>query len=494
MNQAAPGVHTLQADRVWRLSGLGAAELADNARAAASGAVTGVLALAGFVVLALWVTVGLVVQRDKAAETHQAEAGLHHMTLAFAEHAGKVFGQADLLARQVRSDWRRQGGKLDLGAALRAYSGTPPGSSPLLQVSVLGSDGQLLASSRTPGGAGTRSGGSHNNNSRSDAASASTTGRDDFAALARAGVADTAYLSRTQLDDAAGQWVMQIGRRIEDAEGRFAGVVLVAVQPSFVSRFFGEANLGREGLIALVGHDGQVRARATANNQLDGQDQSDSALFREMASHKQGNTQAISATSPIDGIERVYAYRSLAEYKVFAVAARGVDELYADSRVRAQTWLAVGGLMTVVIAVLTVHVLHRARQQAELLQALSLSRQKADLAHEMRSRFLLDLADGMREPMQAILARAEALRDTHADPRARAEGRKICDAARQMGDRFCTMFESSSAPAPLDAIALANAAIEQASGGSRVDTVGGSSAAPHRMAGNVRAPAGRGSR
>ena len=142
--------------------------------------------------------------------------------------ADRVEATALGLLRQVRSDWRRQGGKLDLGAALRAYSGTPPGSSPLLQVSVLGSDGQLLASSRTPGGAGTRSGGSHNNNSRSDAASASTTGRDDFAALARAGVADTAYLSRTQLDDAAGQWVMQIGRRIEDAEGRFAGVVLVA--------------------------------------------------------------------------------------------------------------------------------------------------------------------------------------------------------------------------------------------------------------------------
>ncbi|MEY4751191.1 MAG: hypothetical protein RIQ60_3405 [Pseudomonadota bacterium] len=473
MNQAVPGADTLQADRVWRLSGFGAAELADNARAAASGAVTGVLALAGFVVLALWVTVGLVLQRDKAAETHQAEASLHHMTLAFAEHASRVFSQADLLARQVRSDWRRQGKAIDLAASLHAYTGNVP-AGPLLQVSVLGSDGQLLASSLGTGGnqgSGGRAPTAARSGRSSDGAPQQpATGKDYFAALARGGTDDTPYLSRTQLDDSLGQWVMHVGRRLEDGEGRFAGVVLVTVQPSFVSRFFGEASLGRQGLIALIGHDGQVRARAAANGQIGGLDQSSSALFREMTLHKRDEApRAVSATSPVDGVERLYAYRSLNDFQAFAVAARSQDEIYTDSRLRAQTWLAVGGLVTVVIAVLTMHALHRARQQAELLQALSLSRQKADLANELRSRFLLDLADGMREPMQAILERAEALRDTHADPRARAEGRKICDAARQMGDRFCTMFESS-APAPLDAIALANAAIEQASGGSRVDT------------------------
>ncbi|MFM2068756.1 MAG: hypothetical protein RLZZ584_3665 [Pseudomonadota bacterium] len=469
MNYTVHGAHTLEADRVWRLSGFGAAELADNARAAANGAVTGVLALAGFVVLALWLTVGLAVQRDQATETRQARASLNHLALAVAEHTGKTLGQADQLARQVRSDWRRLNGRLDLTAALKAQA---PAGSPLVQVSVLGSDGQLLASSQVvPARADTRTDARPDTRSAATDAREAQASRDQFLALARAGLGDTPYLSRTQLDGASRQWVMQLGRRIEDADGRYAGLVIVSVLPAFTSHFFGDVDLGQQGLIALVGFDGQVRARAAAGTQLTGQDQSASALFRDMVEHRTGDMRSV---SPVDGIERLHAYRALDDYRVFAVAARSVEEIYADSRLRSQTWLAVGGLMTVVIAVLTLHVLRRARQQAELLQALSLSRQKADLANDMRSRFLLDLADGLREPMRIILERAEALRDTHADPRARAQGRQIHEAAQRMCDRFSTMFESS-APAPLDAMALASAAIEQASGGLKVDTA---SAAP----------------
>jgi hypothetical protein len=485
MNHTVPGANTLQADRVWRLSGFGAAELADNARAAANGAVTGVLVLAGFVVLALWATVGLAVQRDQATETHQAETSLNHLALAFAEHSAQVFGQADQLARQVRSELRRPNAKLDLAAVLRAQGSI---NTALLQISVLGSEGQLQASSSQPPAARGETGVSARANARADMRAdtrALQAGRDSLLALARAALDDRPLLSRTQFDDASGQWLMQLGRRIEDANGHFAGVVAVAVQPTFVSRFFGQAELGRQGLIALVGHDGQMRARAGAGPQLGAQDESSSRLLRDMAERRAGDIRAV---SPVDGIERLYAFRSLGDYRVFAVAARSVDEIYADSRVRSQTWLAVAGLMTLVIAVLTLHVLRRAREQAELLQALSLSRQKADLAHDMRARFLLDLADGMREPMRSILERAEALRDTHADPRARAEGRQIFEAAQRMGDRFCTMFESGT-PAPLSVAALAQAAIEQASGASRIDTL--AQQRPGKLAAHADQPAAR---
>jgi hypothetical protein len=122
-----------------------------------------------------------------------------------------------------------------------------------------------------------------------------------------------------------------------------------------------------------------------------------------------------------------------------------------------------------VIAVLTLNVLRRARQQAELLQALSLSRHKADMAQELKSRFLLDLADGMRVPMHCILERAELLRDTQGEPHTRAQARLIHDAAQQMCDRFSTMFEPSG-PATLDHETLSGAALDQTVGGLQVDT------------------------
>jgi signal transduction histidine kinase len=243
-------------------------------------------------------------------------------------------------------------------------------------------------------------------------------------------------------------------------------VVVVALAPAFVARFFSQADLGRQGVITLIGNDGLVLARAAAGTALASQEQGASDLLQEMRGRRNGQVRRVSS---FDGIERLVGFRALDGYPLFALTARGADEVYAASRSRGQLWLAMGALVTLVIAVLTLNVLRRSRQQAELLQALSLSRQKAEMAQELKSRFLLDVADGMRGPMMSIIDRAEHLRDTHTDPQARGQARLIHESAQQLCDRFSTLFDPCG-PATLDADTLSGAPLEQAGGGLRVDT------------------------
>lgn len=445
MNDSARAAPIPGSDRAWQLSGFGAAELADNARAAGSGAATGVLVLAGFVVLALWLTVGLSLRRDDSHETRQAEAGVDNLALAFAEHSAKTLAQADQLARQVRADYRRLGSRVDLSSPLKGQA-----ADAVAHVTVVNADGQSVASSRQP-------------LARQDHHT-----RDYFTDCQRGGStgSDAPFVSTTQVDDPSGQWLMQLALPIDDGDGRCAGVVLVAMSPAFVARFLGQAELGQHGVVALVGNDGQVVARAAAGTTLASREQGASELMQEMRGRRNGQLRRV---SPIDGIERLYGFRALDGFPLFAVTARGADEIVAASRSRGELWLAMGALVTLVITVLTANVLRRARQQAELLQALSLSRQKAELAQELKSRFLLDVADGMRGPMLSILERAEHLRDTHPEPHARAQARLIHDSAQQMCDRFSTLFDPCG-PTALDADTLSGATLDQSGGGGHVDT------------------------
>ncbi len=56
-----------------------------------------------------------------------------------------------------------------------------------------------------------------------------------------------------------GKAVVQFSRRLEMPDGSFDGVVLIAVQPEYFASFYDAASLGRTGLLAFAGSDGELR-------------------------------------------------------------------------------------------------------------------------------------------------------------------------------------------------------------------------------------------
>src|SRR5262249_12835597 len=67
------------------------------------------------------------------------------------------------------------------------------------------------------------------------------------------------YISVPVRGRVSGKWSIQLTRRITGADGKFAGVVVISVDPFYFSQFFESADLGRHGAVRLVGLDGVVR-------------------------------------------------------------------------------------------------------------------------------------------------------------------------------------------------------------------------------------------
>jgi diguanylate cyclase (GGDEF)-like protein len=62
------------------------------------------------------------------------------------------------------------------------------------------------------------------------------------------------------LGRASGKWTVQFTRRLVDASGRFAGVVVASFDPGHFARFYESVQIGAGGSVLLVGLDGVIRA------------------------------------------------------------------------------------------------------------------------------------------------------------------------------------------------------------------------------------------
>ncbi len=76
----------------------------------------------------------------------------------------------------------------------------------------------------------------------------------------RDGGTDLPYVGQTLQDANATEGRINFTRRLNDAQGRFAGVVMVEVSPAYFSSGYERSRLGDWGVLALVGADGKVRA------------------------------------------------------------------------------------------------------------------------------------------------------------------------------------------------------------------------------------------
>jgi diguanylate cyclase (GGDEF)-like protein len=71
---------------------------------------------------------------------------------------------------------------------------------------------------------------------------------------------DKLFISKPVLGRASGKWSVQFTRRYSNADGSFAGVIVISLDPSHLAKTYSTLKLGAGNGLALLGDDGIIRA------------------------------------------------------------------------------------------------------------------------------------------------------------------------------------------------------------------------------------------
>lgn len=163
---------------------------------------------------------------------------------------------------------------------------------------------------------------------------------------------------------ADGKLVITVSRRLNDADGRFAGVILVTVAVRQFEQFFTTFDVGNEGIIILAYADGTVLARKPYAEADVGRDISSFPLFKDHL--PRAPIGSFEYVSGFDGVERLGSYRRIDGYPLVVMVSRSRTELLGSWRWNAFSHLASTVLLTVLLGWTGIRLL---RQGSELEKA-----------------------------------------------------------------------------------------------------------------------------
>jgi signal transduction histidine kinase/DNA-binding NarL/FixJ family response regulator len=158
---------------------------------------------------------------------------------------------------------------------------------------------------------------------------------------------------------------IQFTRRMVGADGSFAGVATVSIDPLYLTRFYDSLDLANDDAVALIGTDGMIRARAPANERTLGRPLAGTPIMQLFAHKPNGS---LSATSTIDGVRRIYSYRAVEGYPLLVVVGMSEHHALAGWEYGRRTRVAMASGVTIVLLIVVVSILlyqvrlHRTRE------------------------------------------------------------------------------------------------------------------------------------
>ncbi|MDP1908897.1 MAG: PAS domain S-box protein, partial [Hyphomicrobium sp.] len=171
-----------------------------------------------------------------------------------------------------------------------------------------------------------------------------------------------------------GIWFISVSRRVNNADGSFAGVVVAAVEPQYLQRFFGSIKVGAAGSVTLFRRDGVLLARAPQVEGVLGRSFSSVPLMAtELPRAEVGTYQT---TSTVDGVARIFSYRAITGQPLVVVVGLSRDGVLAGWRTRAWTYGFVSLLFTLFIAWLGALMAREFGRRTTLNAALQASEQR----------------------------------------------------------------------------------------------------------------------
>ena len=153
------------------------------------------------------------------------------------------------------------------------------------------------------------------------------------------------------------EWVLTISRRLEHADGSFAGVALAGIHMQYFVSFYESFDIGKTGAIVLMTDSGILLTRRPFIEKIIGSDVSLGPVFQQYL--KQGPAGTALLKAKVDNIERIYSYRHLNHHAAVITVALSSEDVLADWRTETLHYAFVN---MIVIALLWLLGLHLVRQ------------------------------------------------------------------------------------------------------------------------------------
>ncbi|HKT73841.1 MAG TPA: EAL domain-containing protein [Steroidobacteraceae bacterium] len=161
---------------------------------------------------------------------------------------------------------------------------------------------------------------------------------------------DALWVDQPRRNQASQEWTLQFGRRLNTADGGFAGAVLLAVDASYFVSGYDMAQLGIHGMLGLLGTDGIFRARRTGETLSAG----DAVNYAAAVPGADQDDPTVSLSdNRWDGVRRYTGAHQLYEFPLAVIVGLSEQEQLQAAQREAQAYLwraAVGSGLLVLMS------------------------------------------------------------------------------------------------------------------------------------------------
>ena len=334
-------------------------------RAWLNGATLAVAALIHF----LWAAIALVLHQLRQDALTAANAAGLHMARVLSEHEASSMRAIDLTLSFLRDQWLRAPQSMD--DAVKRHEEHLKRER-LIQVAVLGADGWTRYS-RLP-----------------MPQPLNFADRDYFRHHQSSG-RDELHISEPVMGRVTKQWAIQFTRPLRDAQGNFAGIIVVALPPPALEHIYRDLRIGPDDVITLVRSDGAILARTRDFDRASGVSLGGSPGLRA----EDPATGTLRRLSRIDSGDRVMAYSKVSSYPLTVYVGRAVETVLEPYYTQRAVLIGAGAIGTVLLVVLGRVAVSRRRLRMQVAEG-------EQRLVEQRERVMLELHDGAIQQIYAI--------------------------------------------------------------------------------------------
>nr|WP_315398582.1 EAL domain-containing protein [uncultured Duganella sp.] len=146
------------------------------------------------------------------------------------------------------------------------------------------------------------------------------------------------YVSVPTRDAANTTWHLHFTRRLDDAQGNFAGVVVVETDPSYFTSGYERSRMGQRGMLGLVGTDGVVRALRVGDQLSFGQRLASPAGAGRLSASVPLRGAALSVVAGLDEAEQMAQCERAVRATLWRAAAASVALAVATALLWLWSW------------------------------------------------------------------------------------------------------------------------------------------------------------